>query len=228
MEEEAESREEVKPNVVVKETNGDIVGDNDAGKLGTIETPDFLSQKIFHNCSLPILASGVITTSPAQSQLTIFYGGKVSVFDAISAEKIQEIMLIAATVAAADVGSVDMKNAATDYATISPALTRCPSLQSTATASASPQAQLYPLPRTSFSKLQAELPIARRHSLQRFLEKRRDRLVNKNPYPGPSTPKMADDVKADVSATTSPESGYFKASPIRQEDIQPKAPAHVA
>ncbi|KHG15957.1 Protein TIFY 3B -like protein [Gossypium arboreum] len=137
-------------------------------------------------------------------------------------------MLIAATVAAADVGSVDMKNAATDYATISPALTRCPSLQSTATASASPQAQLYPFPRTSFSKLQAELPIARRHSLQRFLEKRRDRLVNKNPYPGPSTPKMADDVKADVSATTSPESGYFKASPIRQEDIQPKAPAHVA
>ncbi|KAG4136625.1 hypothetical protein ERO13_D07G018200v2 [Gossypium hirsutum] len=228
MEEEAESREEVKPNVVVKETNGDIVGDNDAGKLGTIETPDFLSQKISHNCSLPILASGVNTTSLAQSQLTIFYGGKVSVFDAISAEKIQEIMLIAAAVAAADVGSVDMKNAATDYATISPALTRCPSLQSTATALASPQAQLYPFPRTSFSKLQAELPIARRHSLQRFLEKRRDRLVNKNPYPGPSTPKMVDGAKADVSATTSPESGCFKASPIRQEDIQPKAPAHVA
>ncbi|PPD77215.1 hypothetical protein GOBAR_DD25850 [Gossypium barbadense] len=206
MEEEAESREEVKPYVVVKETNGDIVGDNDAGKLGTIETPDFLSQKISHNCSLPILASGVNTTSLAQSQLTIFYGGKVSVFDAISAEK----------------------NAATDYATISPALTRCPSLQSTATALASPQAQLYPFPRTSFSKLQAELPIARRHSLQRFLEKRRDRLVNKNPYPGPSTPKMVDGAKADVSATTSPESGCFKASPIRQEDIQPKAPAHVA
>lgn len=49
MEEEAESREEVKPNVVVTETNGDIVGDNGAGKLGTIETPDFLSQKIVRN-----------------------------------------------------------------------------------------------------------------------------------------------------------------------------------
>ncbi|KAK9027021.1 hypothetical protein V6N11_066870 [Hibiscus sabdariffa] len=78
-------------------------------------------------------------------------------------------MLIATTAAAGNI--VDMKNATTDCAT----------------ALATPQAQLYPFPRTNLCKLHhagSELPIARRHSLQRFLEKRRDRLVNKNPYPG--------------------------------------------
>ncbi|XVE97799.1 hypothetical protein REPUB_Repub03eG0050100 [Reevesia pubescens] len=230
MEGEAESFEEVKPNVVVKETNGDIVGDNDVGKLGSVETPDFLGKKISQNCSLAMPASGLNTTSlaPAPSQLTIFYGGSVCVFDAIPAEKLKEIMLIAATAATAK--SVDMKNAATDCATTSPVLTRSPSLQSTATATAlaSPQPQLYPLQRPSICKLQAELPIARRHSLQRFLEKRRDRLVNRNPYPNPSTPKMADDTKANFSTATSPESGCFEKSPVPQEDFPPKAPAHVA
>ncbi|XP_022754737.1 protein TIFY 3B [Durio zibethinus] len=221
MEGEAESFNEVKPHVVV-ENNGDIVGDNDVGKPGSVETP------IFQNCSLAMPASGLNTTSPAPSQLTIFFGGSVCVFDAVPMEKVKEIMHIAATAAAAAANSVDMKNAATDCATTSPVLTRSPSLQSTATALASPQAQLYPLHRTSLCKLQAELPIARRHSLQRFFEKRRDRLVNRNPYPNPSTPKTADDNKSNLSAATSPESGCFEKSPVPQEDIQPKAQAHVA
>ena len=48
MEGEAESLDEVKPDVVVK-SDSDVVGDNDVGKLGSVETPDFLSKKIFQN-----------------------------------------------------------------------------------------------------------------------------------------------------------------------------------
>ncbi|GMI92629.1 hypothetical protein HRI_002932200 [Hibiscus trionum] len=229
MEGEAGSYEEIKPNVVVKQSNGDVVGDNDVVNLGFAEAPDFLSKKKIQNSSVTMTASGLNTTSPAPSQLTIFYNGKICVFDAIPAEKVREIMLIAATAAASVANSVDMKNVATDCATTSPALTRSPSLQSTATATAlaSPLAQVYPVNSPAFCKLQ-ELPIARRHSLQRFFEKRRDRLVNKSPYPNPSTPKSYDDTKANLSAAASPESGCFGKSPVPQEEFQPKAPAHAA
>ncbi|KAE8682610.1 Protein TIFY 3B [Hibiscus syriacus] len=226
MEGEAGSYEEIKPNVVVKQSNGDVVGDNDVGNLGSFETPDFLSKKNFPNCSVAMSASGLNTTSRAPSQLTVFYNGSICVFDAIPAEKVREIMLIAATAAK----SADMKNVATDHATTSPVLTRSPSLQSaaTATALASPQAQVYSINRPTFCKLQAELPIARRHSLQRFFEKRRDRLVNRNPYPNPSTPKSFDDTKANLGVAASPESGCFGKSPVTQEEFQPRATAHAA
>ncbi|CAL9157413.1 protein TIFY 3-like [Musa acuminata AAA Group] len=76
-----------------------------------------------------------------------------------------------------------------------PALTRTLSfLSSSAVTDGSPkQPQLAPNPGSSLCKLQAELPIARRHSLQRFLEKRRDRVVSKAPY---ASDKSSDGIKA--------------------------------
>ncbi|KAF8087870.1 hypothetical protein N665_0564s0005 [Sinapis alba] len=110
------------------------------------------------------------------NQLTIFFGGKVRVFDGIPAEKIQEIIRIAA---ASDAKSIETKNSTNVSPVLSPALNRAPSFSSTSTA-ASPATQSFPV---TFCRSAADLPIARRHSLQRFLEKRRDRLVNRNPYP---------------------------------------------
>ncbi|VVB16933.1 unnamed protein product [Arabis nemorensis] len=169
--------------------NGTIAG-SVTGEGGFVS-----AEKPIHEARSKEIPSSEPNASTAfPTQLTIFFGGNVSVFEGIPTEKIQEILRIATAAAK----SAETKNSTNISPVPSPALNRAPSFSSTSTV-ASPAAQSFPMQPMSFCRSAADLPIARRHSLQRFLEKRRDRLVNKNPYPASDIKKK--DVQTDNNAS---------------------------
>ncbi|OIV95300.1 hypothetical protein TanjilG_07456 [Lupinus angustifolius] len=129
-------------------------------------------------------ASGLNAHSPSTTQFTIFYNGNICVYEGIPAEKVREIMLIAG----ASAKSAEVKKG-TPFTSFIPTDPSSPDGNSNNLPSQ--QSVCFPAQKNPICRLQ-EFPIARRQSLQRFLEKRRDRLGSKVPYAS-STIKAADE-----------------------------------
>ncbi|KAI4376485.1 hypothetical protein MLD38_014242 [Melastoma candidum] len=98
--------------------------------------------------------------NPDFSPMTIFYAGKVIVFDDFPAEKAKEVMVMAS--------------------------------RASILGNASPNpVDPVPSPAPSQSAAACDLPIARRASLHRFLEKRKNRLMARVPYRMAESPARA-------------------------------------
>lgn len=111
---------------------------------------------------------------PEKAQMTIFYGGQVIVFDDFPADKANEIMKLA-----------NKQNPTNNYTFTMMNNPKKPAADHSATNLGNNliQEKLPPKCQVPISQASvADLPIARRNSLTRFLEKRKDRITAIAPY----------------------------------------------
>ncbi|KAI8544722.1 hypothetical protein RHMOL_Rhmol08G0317500 [Rhododendron molle] len=113
--------------------------------------------------------AAVMETEPKTAPLTIFYGGKVFVFDNFPAEKVGEVMLLGRS---------------SEICPSSNGLLSTPTTENIKTSDSKSVAIPGPT---------ADIPIARRASLHRFFDKRKERVASTAPYQahgGPSTSSL--------------------------------------
>lgn len=127
---------------------------------------------------------------PKRPSLTIFYAGKVLVFDDCSTEKVQEIMTLASGGASLN-DHVRGSWKTSNYDSMKPnpayAVASCSKEHSIPVSVPVQVSVPVPAEQESLKKPQAEgntsdLPIARRSSIHRFLAKRKDRAAARAPY----------------------------------------------
>ncbi|CAL0327868.1 unnamed protein product [Lupinus luteus] len=106
-----------------------------------------------------------VNRGPKAAELTIFYGGQVIVFDDFPADKADELMSLAGK-------GISQSNT---YSLSQPSFAH--NLVRTSADSSAPL-----IPQPSLRPVVSDLPIARKASLHRFLEKRKDRIATKAPY----------------------------------------------
>ncbi|PHU08230.1 hypothetical protein BC332_24719 [Capsicum chinense] len=115
------------------------------------------------------------TKKPEKAQMTIFYGGQVIVFDDFPADKANEIMKLATK-------KTNKQNNPTNvFSYNQKPVDSATTFTNNRIQEVLPKCQM-PMPMPSQTSSVADLPIARRNSLTRFLEKRKDRITATAPY----------------------------------------------
>ncbi|KAK6147623.1 hypothetical protein DH2020_018535 [Rehmannia glutinosa] len=135
---------------------------------------------------------------PETAQMTIFYAGQVIVFDDFPADKAKEIMTLASKSSAAQNRPI---------AAFPPLhVAQSPAESTNSVPQIVPTFGILERPHHSAQPpLDSDLPIARKNSLARFLEKRKDRIIANAPYPAskPAPPPKA--VKTEAWLGLAPE-----------------------
>ncbi|XP_023516389.1 protein TIFY 10a-like [Cucurbita pepo subsp. pepo] len=158
-------------------------------KMANLKSLDLFPQEAGFGISNDVVSSVYksATAAPQASQMTIFYAGQVFVFNNFPAERVGEVMFLAGressklNIPAATVASgqpILVGTPADSLSSSSPVSTRTPT----------------PPPPPQPQSVTGALPMARKASIQRFLEKRRDRLTLRAPYQNyPAPSKLAGD-----------------------------------
>ncbi|KAL0908871.1 hypothetical protein M5K25_023383 [Dendrobium thyrsiflorum] len=152
----------------------DISGDDREGKEDSSPLNATRSMELFlQHGGLSPTSPPTEAKEPEKAQLTMFYGGKVVVFDNFPAEKAKELMQIASK------GQNFTSGTAT---AVSPSVPAADIQNFSAPADLPVKFAAGAQPNFSGEPLNSYLPIARKVSLHRFLQKRKDRISAKAPY----------------------------------------------
>lgn len=121
--------------------------------------------------------------SDPEPQLTIFYAGKVLVFDAFAPEKATEIMELATKLSSDSTNSDINKNL--------PSASTVKENQDVAKVPQDNTAKEQAVPKPGPPPIKSDMRYPRRASLLKFLEKRKERVIAKGPYQlsNPNNPK---------------------------------------